>query len=398
MLVKLCSKCGKEKVNGRCQPCKSEQRRKRLAEQRAASGLPPIDSGREAHCDVCLKRVSENEDIRGEVCYECQKIARRKRNEAKRIENGILPKSDKCLKCGELKTDGRCLPCNNKVKQANRVERNRIKRQEQGKRAWGTREISPCVTCGKEKESPGKSYCNECINTKDRERYLSKRAETNVRPITILCECGNEKESTRKVYCNACLISKRKEQAKLAAREHRASADYKAPQRSIFCSGCKGIKENQNSGYCNACERERYLLKRKPDCSSCGAIKENIRDSYCHECKRNRLRVLSKLKGKLPHNMELVIKRTTCPSCLESGINEECMDCDFLRDEERKHRAAVRKLTRNKIKQGVLTKKPCEICGTEDDVHAHHDDYNKPFDVRWLCRYHHREYHYNNPI
>ena len=396
--VKICIKCGKDKINGRCQPCKSELRRKRMTEKRVALGLPVIDSGREPHCDVCIARVSAGEDIRGEVCFECQKIARRKRALIKRAENGALQKSHNCLKCGQTKTQGRCLPCNAKVKQANRVERNRLKREEQGRRPWGSRAISPCITCGKTKENSEKSYCNECINAKNRERYLSKRLEANIRPITLLCECGKEKESTRKVFCNACLISKRKEQAMLAARKLRASQGYKAPQRSIFCSGCKGIKENKNSGYCNSCERERYLLKRKPDCASCGEIKENIRDSYCHSCKRNRLRVLSKLEGKMPHNMALIIKRTTCPSCLASDKKEECMDCDFLIDYERKRKAIVRRFTRHKISQGILNRLPCEICGVNDKVEAHHDDYDKPLDVRWLCRFHHREYHYNNPI
>jgi len=36
------------------------------------------------------------------------------------------------------------------------------------------------------------------------------------------------------------------------------------------------------------------------------------------------------------------------------------------------------------ITSGKLQKLPCEVCMTEK-VHAHHDDYNKPYAVRWLC-------------
>lgn len=38
----------------------------------------------------------------------------------------------------------------------------------------------------------------------------------------------------------------------------------------------------------------------------------------------------------------------------------------------------------NAIRTGTLTREPCEVCGARE-VHAHHDDYNKPLDVRWLC-------------
>ncbi len=44
------------------------------------------------------------------------------------------------------------------------------------------------------------------------------------------------------------------------------------------------------------------------------------------------------------------------------------------------------------IKSGALVRQPCEVCGAEK-VDAHHDDYSKPLDVRWLCRKHHLHHH-----
>ncbi|WP_218650451.1 hypothetical protein [Brevundimonas sp. P7753] len=34
----------------------------------------------------------------------------------------------------------------------------------------------------------------------------------------------------------------------------------------------------------------------------------------------------------------------------------------------------------------------CEVCSATR-VDAHHDDYSRPLDVRWLCRAHHMEVH-----
>ena len=44
------------------------------------------------------------------------------------------------------------------------------------------------------------------------------------------------------------------------------------------------------------------------------------------------------------------------------------------------------------IKTGKLIRQPCEVCGAEK-VDAHHDDYAKPLEVRWLCRSHHKQHH-----
>lgn len=47
------------------------------------------------------------------------------------------------------------------------------------------------------------------------------------------------------------------------------------------------------------------------------------------------------------------------------------------------------------ISCGIIEQSPCEVCGS-DFALAHHDDYNKPLKVRWLCRIHHVEWHRNN--
>lgn len=52
----------------------------------------------------------------------------------------------------------------------------------------------------------------------------------------------------------------------------------------------------------------------------------------------------------------------------------------------------ARALVGNAVRDGRLKRCACERCGDER-VQAHHDDYTKPLDVRWLCSKHHGEEH-----
>lgn len=44
------------------------------------------------------------------------------------------------------------------------------------------------------------------------------------------------------------------------------------------------------------------------------------------------------------------------------------------------------------LRSGKLARQPCEVCGNPK-THAHHDDYLKPLEVRWLCTPHHKAWH-----
>lgn len=57
-----------------------------------------------------------------------------------------------------------------------------------------------------------------------------------------------------------------------------------------------------------------------------------------------------------------------------------------------RHRA--RNAVGNAVRDGRLVRLPCEVCG-EVKSEAHHEDYSKPLDVRWLCRRHHEEHHHS---
>ena len=44
-------------------------------------------------------------------------------------------------------------------------------------------------------------------------------------------------------------------------------------------------------------------------------------------------------------------------------------------------------------RKGILIPQPCEVCGTTNRIQAHHENYSKPLEVRWLCSLHHRRRH-----
>jgi hypothetical protein len=44
------------------------------------------------------------------------------------------------------------------------------------------------------------------------------------------------------------------------------------------------------------------------------------------------------------------------------------------------------------VNRGLVSKKPCEVCGAEKSE-GHHPDYSRPLDVRWLCKRHHFAVH-----
>jgi len=53
-------------------------------------------------------------------------------------------------------------------------------------------------------------------------------------------------------------------------------------------------------------------------------------------------------------------------------------------------------IVNNAVRDGKLFPLPCETCFNTHNLHAHHDDYAKPLNVRWLCAKHHSQWHRDN--
>src|SRR3990167_453291 len=190
---------------------------------------------------------------------------------------------------------------------------------------------------------------------------------------SIYCStCRKEKEPGRdnESRCKACKSQANKD--KRAKKRAESGLEPFGSGRSLYCYACKALKENRNAGYCNSCCRQKdnewrlatgFTKKHQTGlCPKCGDKRPGSKWAYCKKCNYER-------SAKWKRENEVL-------------------------NEEQHFRKKVRSLTRYAVRTGKLYEEPCEVCG-EEKVEAHHDDYNKPLDVRWLCRKHHDDHHRN---
>ena len=104
-----------------------------------------------------------------------------------------------------------------------------------------------------------------------------------------------------------------------------------------------------------------------------------------------------------------------CKECNKSDVvNNRALNISYYREYDKKrgnrqskqyrdeykakypNKYRAHTITSNAIRDGKLFKEPCEICSEVNAVHAHHDDYAKPLNVRWLCAAHHSQWHKSN--
>jgi hypothetical protein len=139
-----------------------------------------------------------------------------------------------------------------------------------------------------------------------------------------------------------------------------------------------------------------------PSCSRCGAdfVLTKCKSRLCLPCKRKydaAWRARRKAEGR-------PIVSTKMPREYHASYEAEY----YTRQDVRGRRALAARRRRHDpaerpkhearwqvsraLAAGRLHRQPCTICG-ESKAEAHHDDYSRPLDVRWLCRTHHREHH-----
>ena len=146
---------------------------------------------------------------------------------------------------------------------------------------------------------------------------------------------------------------------------------------------------------CRQCERgvRRADFYRHPTyadglmaiCKSChrAIVKENRLRNYGH------YREYEKGRANLPHRVAAREAYSQTPGGRAAGNRAKRAYLDRNPIKRAAHIA-----TGNAIRDGRLKREPCEACGARAE--AHHDDYSKPLDVRWLCPTHHAEWHKHN--
>lgn len=298
--------------------------------------------GRSIYCSNC-KKEKESTYINDSRCGACKahfaKLLRKKR----RIESGKLPdrpeREPKCNECISKKENGISITgrCNKCVTISNN-ERRHQKRKQDGLPEIPIRDSSFCHICKIQKID---GRCIPCRQRMAKERKEKKRSEKGLRPWgagrpSTCYKCGNEKENIKNSHCNECASSYNKERWRVVI----------AP---------------------------RVNRKKGPLPCVCGKEKESY-SNYCKECAAIRMR-----EWRLNQSKGLIKPKKVA-----------------LTPEQKKLRRDVRAITHSALRRGLLKRAPCEICGTDLNIEAHHDDYTKPLDIRWLCKSHHDEHHKNN--
>lgn len=116
------------------------------------------------------------------------------------------------------------------------------------------------------------------------------------------------------------------------------------------------------------------------------ATKDGLR-CWCRQCTRADSAKRYREKPQTEAQLELARERAREWGRKNRARHEANVQAYRKRHPERR---AARNAVYNAIKRGEMTKQPCEVCN-DPEAQAHHDDYTKKLDVRWLCTTHHAE-------
>lgn len=168
----------------------------------------------------------------------------------------------------------------------------------------------------------------------------------------------------------------------------RGGGDGRKRPRACWC----GDPKPTASRFCSLACGRRYWSRRKAErepatCAGCGsqfmALKHIRSKSWNRFCSNTCCAAHAKATGKFAGAQN--------PRWL-GGVSTDNMRYRRRQQERNPVQEAARHAVKLAKRSGLLVRQPCEVCGA-DKAHAHHDDYSKPLEVRWLCSVHHDEHH-----
>ena len=144
---------------------------------------------------------------------------------------------------------------------------------------------------------------------------------------------------------------------------------------------------------CTVCKQQKLLSEFNKSAKGSGGLSSMCRlcasEKHREYYKANREKILTVTGKYQKQNRDKVREPKRRSACRRAeSIRMSKRNANRQRPEiSRAHRMVAAA-----IKSGRLLKKPCEKCGNGNSQ-AHHDDYSKPLDVRWLCSLHHNQHH-----
>ena len=131
-------------------------------------------------------------------------------------------------------------------------------------------------------------------------------------------------------------------------------------------------------------------------CFKCNATKD-ISDFYVHlqmadghlnKCKECTKSDVAKRAAEKPDQIKAYERlRNTLPG---RRVLKKSYASEYRSKNRDKHLARIK--VGNALRGKKLVKLPCEICGNSKSE-AHHHDYSKPLEVKWVCKFHHMQLH-----
>lgn len=183
-------------------------------------------------------------------------------------------------------------------------------------------------------------HCKYC-RKENRRRYLDTNA--------LCCKCKSEPRLSYSPYCKVCYRD--------AQNRYRHGETRLTKEMTHICTRCNVNKRPRGVRLCDAC---------RITCSRCDASPRAPASIWCRACISETMKVRRKLRPKGFYG---------------------------AKNAEQKMKIKARRAVHLAVSVGMITRMPCEVCGSPNAHGHHHNGYEikHVLDVKWLCQKHHKE-------